>query len=443
MALRPSYRFPGRAGDDPVPTSGMGALVFMVFVAAGSAYIIAAKLGTVNRVYVTLVPVGIMIGYAFLIWTARGLRLRDDQAGDNLYYMGFLFTLTSLGVSLYQFNADRAAEEIVQNFGIAIGSTITGIALRVIFNQMRRDPIEVERTMRLELADAARRVRRELDATVVEFGYIRRSAEQAASDSFEHVASKVDEVAERLLARVADVALRSARPLEDASRRSADTISDASNMMVEALASAGRQLATDMEKLSQSAVAISKTIAAVGEKFERLRTPDEVIEVRMDPAIASLTGAVDRFSAQSDRHAVTLEGAVAVTKGVVEGSSATLALLREHIDSSAVASRAALDTVNVSSTAIHEALEQFKADTWQQIESLRRVFEHTDAALRAFTEVVAKSGTGVDAQTQGFHDVLVTIERSVQTLTIATERLSDIAEDIGARRTAPVREAIR
>jgi acetolactate synthase regulatory subunit len=163
----------------------------------------------------------------------------------------------------------------------------------------------------------------------------------------------------------------------------------------------------------------------------------------MDPAIASLTGAVDRFSAQSDRHAITLERAVAVTKGVVEGSSATLTLLREHIDSSAVASRAALDTVNASSTAIHEALEQFKANTWQQTESLRRVLEHTDAALRAFTEVVAKSGTGVDAQTQGFHDVLVTIERSVQTLTIATERLSDIAEDIGARRMAPVREAIR
>jgi len=442
MALRPSYRGPGNGGEVD-STSGVGALVFMVFVAAGSAYIIAAKLGSVNRTYVTLVPVAIMLGYAFLIWSARGLRLRDDQAGDNLYYMGFLFTLTSLGVSLYQFNADRAAEEIVQNFGIAIGSTITGIALRVIFNQMRRDPIEVERTMRLELADAARRVRRELDSTVVEFGYIRRSAQQAASDSFEHVASKVDEVAERLLARVADVALRSARPLEDASRRSADTISDASNLMVEALASAGRQLASDMERLSQSAIAISKTIAVVGEKFERLRTPDEVIEVRMDPVIASLTGAVDRFTTQSDRHAQTLEEAVAAAKGAGEGSSGTLALLREHADSSAVASHAALETVNASSTAIHAALEQFKADSWQQIESLRRVLDHTDATLRAFTEVVVKSGADAEAQTQGVHDVLVTIERSVQALTAATERLSDIAEDIGARRMAPIREAIR
>ena len=46
MALRPSYQGPGN-GNDIVSTSG--AVVFMLFVAAGSAYIIAAKLGSVNR----------------------------------------------------------------------------------------------------------------------------------------------------------------------------------------------------------------------------------------------------------------------------------------------------------------------------------------------------------------------------------------------------------
>src|SRR6516225_2992195 len=178
----------------------MSAVVFMAFVALGSVYILLAKLAGVGQFYVTFVPVGIMLAYAALIFLARSLRLRDDQSGDNLYYMGFLFTLTSLGVSLYQFSATRAAEEIVQNFGIAIASTITGIALRVVFNQMRRDPVEVERMMRLELAEAARRVRRELDATVVEFGYIRRGAQQAAADAFAHVAEKIDEVANRLLA---------------------------------------------------------------------------------------------------------------------------------------------------------------------------------------------------------------------------------------------------
>src|SRR5580692_11982741 len=190
---------------DAAYSSGISAAVFMLFVAAGSAYIILSKLGGVPQIYVTFVPVVIMFGYALLIWLARGLRLRDDQAGDNLYYMGFLFTLTSLGVSLYQFNAARAAEEIVQNFGIAIGSTITGIALRVIFNQMRQDPVEVERIMRLELADAARRVRRELDSTVLEFGHYRRSAQQAAADSFQHVTEKFDEIVAKFLDSLKDI----------------------------------------------------------------------------------------------------------------------------------------------------------------------------------------------------------------------------------------------
>ena len=141
-------------------SAAVSAVAFMLFVAVGAAYIIAGKLFGVAALLVTFVPVAIMVAYALVITLSRSLRLRDDQLGDNLYYMGFLFTLTSLGVSLYQFSASHAAEEIVQNFGIAIGSTIAGIGLRVIFNQMRRDPVEIERTMRLELAEAARRVRR-------------------------------------------------------------------------------------------------------------------------------------------------------------------------------------------------------------------------------------------------------------------------------------------
>src|SRR6202161_4707634 len=146
-----------------LPPGLFNGLVFFGVVIFGSGYIIFSKLHDFGALAATAVPVLVMIGYAVLLG-ARLFRLRDDQSGDNLYYMGFLFTLTSLGVSLYQFSASNAAEEIVQNFGIAIGSTIAGVGLRVIFNQMRRDPVEVERTMRLELAEATRRVRRELDA---------------------------------------------------------------------------------------------------------------------------------------------------------------------------------------------------------------------------------------------------------------------------------------
>jgi methyl-accepting chemotaxis protein len=429
MAQRPLHRGFSSAGDTAY-SSGISAIVFMLFVVAGAVYIIAAKLGGVGRTYVTLVPVLTMIGYAVLIWSARSLRLRDDQAGDNLYYMGFLFTLTSLGVSLYQFNAARAAEEIVQNFGIAIGSTITGIALRVIFNQMRQDPVEVERIMRLELADAARRVRQELDSAVVEFGYFRRTAQQSAADSFDHVAVKIDEIATRLLAGIADVASRSSIPLQDASRRSADTIADASGMLAETLAATAGQLAADMEGLSKSVFDIAAAIDAVAAKLERLQTPDGVIEVRLDPVIGTLTGAVDRFAAESDRQAETLRDAVEAARSAAEGSSKSIAVLREHVDSSSAASRAAIQAAKESSDAVTQMLDQFNGNAWGQIQMLRSILEQTDP------------GSDMAAQAQGFNDILMTIHSSAETLASATERLADLAEDIGARRTAPKREAI-
>src|SRR5437764_2779393 len=112
--------------------------------------------------------------------------------------MVFLFPLTILAVSLFQFTSAGSAEQIVQNFGIAIGSTIAGITLRILFNQMRRDPVEVEATARLELADASRRVKRELDSTVLEFGYFRRMAQQSINDALDEVKETLGDASDKL-----------------------------------------------------------------------------------------------------------------------------------------------------------------------------------------------------------------------------------------------------
>ena len=153
--------------------SSASLVAFLVFVTIGVVFIVFAKLSFVPNRYLTLVPVVIMVAYAEVALGVRSIRLRDDQTGDNLYYMGFIFTLTSLAVALYQFAPEIGFEEIVRNFGVAISSTITGIALRVLFNQMRRDPIEVEHAARQELAEAARQVRQQLDDTVIAFNHFR------------------------------------------------------------------------------------------------------------------------------------------------------------------------------------------------------------------------------------------------------------------------------
>src|ERR1700730_894792 len=292
----------------------------MTFVAAGCAYIIMAKLKGIEQFYVTFVPVGTMIAYALLISLARGLRLRDDQSGDNLYYMVFLFTLTSLGVSLYQFSATRAAEEIVQNFGIAIGSTIAGIGLRVIFNQMRRDPVEVEQRMRLELAEAARRVRRELDSSVVEFAYFRRNAQQAAADSFGHVTERFDDVVAKLLASLEEVTAKLAVPVEAAARQLGDATGEVTRSMGATLAASVAQLSTETEGLSGRVGAISGALDDVATKLNSVQTPDRVFAGPLDPAMRALAHAAERIAAHSDAQTKSVTGALAIANTAAERS---------------------------------------------------------------------------------------------------------------------------
>jgi hypothetical protein len=303
----------GTRGPPPGLSSG---LLFFAVVVIGSGYIVFSKLHDFSALSVTAVPVLIMIGYATAVGVARLFRLRDDQSGDNLYYMGFLFTLTSLAVSLYQFTSAGSAEQIVQNFGIAIASTIAGISLRILFNQMRRDPLEVEATARLELAEASRRVKRELESAVLELGYFRRMAQQAAGDALDEMKQAIGEAREQFTGEMRQFAAASGKPLEEASKKSGETIDGLSGRIVRTLEDVSEQLVHEGERLTKSTSGIIAAIDAVVSKLESLQTPDQIIEIELAPMVQSLSRVVGAFSQSAEAQAKAIDANLKQTQDV-------------------------------------------------------------------------------------------------------------------------------
>jgi len=295
----------------------LGGLLFFAVVLLGCGYIIFSKISGLSPTLVTAVPVCIMVAYAVVLGVARLFRLRDDQSGDNLYYMGFLFTLTSLAVSLYQFSADGSSEQIVQNFGIAIASTIAGIALRIFFNQMRTDPAEVEATARLELAEAARRVKREMESTVLEFSYFRRATQQSIDDAVEEAKEILEQAGKKLANEMREFAAVASKPLEEASQRYASNIDVASKQLI--------QVSTEVSK---SATAMATATNAVVTKLQSLQSPDQVIEIKLSPMIQGLTRAVNAFSKGADRQTESAERSLRQTQDIVNTLQAVLSELQ-------------------------------------------------------------------------------------------------------------------
>jgi ElaB/YqjD/DUF883 family membrane-anchored ribosome-binding protein len=299
------------------PSGLLSGLLFFAVVLSGAGYTVFSKLHEFSALQVTLVPVLIMVAYALVLGIARFFRLRDDQSGDNLYYMGFLFTLTSLAVSLYQFSSIGSAEQIVQNFGIAIGSTIAGISLRIFFNQMRRDPVEVEHAARLELADASRKVRRELESTVLEFGYFRRATQQSITDAVEEVNRLLKEAKDRIIDHLDEFATDFNKPLQDASKKSGETVEQLNARISETLERAAKQFADETAQLSKSTATIITSIDRVVSKLTSMQTPDQIIEIKLNPAIQGLSRAVNNFGKNAEVQANAVDSNLKQTQALM------------------------------------------------------------------------------------------------------------------------------
>lgn len=282
----------------PIKQQPMGPIiVFVTFTVAGCAFIVAAKLVELSALVVTGVPILLMLGYAVMAYVARGLRLRDDQIGDNLYYVGFIFTLTSLAVSLVQFAAGAGVEQIIRNFGIAVGSTITGVVLRIIFNQMRRDPVDVEVEARLELSAAARRVRVELDGILLELTHFRRTSQQMVEEGQRETAAQLKRIGDSFAAAEASLSAKASEQLTLAFGGKDDAVKTGLARFADEVAAASAQMSAVAATLSAGGTQLGDSITSLVQRLRGTRTPDEALKVDVQPVIDRLAETISRASA--------------------------------------------------------------------------------------------------------------------------------------------------
>ena len=119
--------------------------------------------------------------------------IKEDQVGDNAYYMGFLFTLASLSHALFAFNnlSGNEINQIVGNFGVALWSTIAGIASRVYIAQLRQDIDEVEEDVKIKLLETSNRLTNELNQISFNLNNCARTLQNSIEESYQFANEKI------------------------------------------------------------------------------------------------------------------------------------------------------------------------------------------------------------------------------------------------------------
>jgi len=266
----------------------------------------------------TCAVVGVMIVYSLLVWLVPRLKVRLDQAGDNAYYLGLLFTLSSMAVALYEFSGTTPAgagavsrsgvEHIISNFGIALASTIAGIFLRVILHQMRVDPADVEGVSRIELADASKRVKASLDAASQDMALFHGQIAQRLADVVETARSDVATVLGAFVSEVSETTSKLLAKTEEAQSHIAEKTQavvaklDATAVGTQGAIARLSQIEAPPTKLAARLDKVTKSLESLDEpilKFTKIFESTSSVSAKAMDELASATRELTQFRKHS------------------------------------------------------------------------------------------------------------------------------------------------
>ena len=202
--------------------------------------------------------------YAVILRARGSFRLRrNDQSADNLYFLGFLFTICALGVSLIRFASFQGATalDIVGDLGIGLSTTVVGLILRVLALH-REDPAEIEDRVRGELVEVAESTTAMIRTTagIVEQGQI------ITRQTIEELNRTLQQTADQIGSGMQEV------------RESLEAVRIPPDLIVSRLTPIVTQLAD--------------STAAFVEKLNAIEVPADLVASRIDRATAEMTRAL-------------------------------------------------------------------------------------------------------------------------------------------------------
>jgi hypothetical protein len=181
-------------------------------------------------------PLALMVLYIGAGLGRRRDDVTDEKFADSCYYLGFIFTITSIIFSLFDLpRIGTQLESIAVRFGAAMVSTVLGLGVRVYLVSFERDAADAFREAEEAVIDASRRFTGQLGIALERLRDFESEVDLAAKASMERVNLQMEALGRdhgtRLAAFFDDLATRNREAvasafldLQGASERLAETV---------------------------------------------------------------------------------------------------------------------------------------------------------------------------------------------------------------------------
>jgi len=338
--------------------------------------------------------------YASMAPFAERWKVSREQFGDSSYFLGFLFTLSALIITLWSLEPtlepEAVAERVIPQFALALLTTVVGLVARMVISGFVPNQEEAIDAAEAALAEASNRLRTQMDL----FG---TQMAQHASGTQRFMGTVLEEARRAIQAHVEALAPLPGRveaAMDAVARRLERSLGSALEPLGGAVGSAADALEKDAARLGGSVQAAAR---AIDEASERISSqPSETFTT----AVHALESSVGGAAAVLESSTRELSEATARARS----SAADLARIQQE----QVAAAEALGRALRATAEVHTGVTAAWKDAREHLQALGETSRNTVGSLSELTQGLSAVSGSLEKELAGGEELRALRQRLVK-----------------------------
>lgn len=394
----------------------------------------------------TFIPLALMGAYIALGMHSRDTTVTDEKFADTCYYLGFIFTITSIIFSLFDLpNIGTKIQEIAVRFGAAMVSTVLGLAVRVYLVSFKEDVAEALIAAEDAALEATRRLGEQMGMALESLKQFEFQVQTATKASVERVNMEVENLSKdhagklnsffvELSDRNQEQFTLALAEVRNVSRKLSDSVDDYAGGM--------------KKNLTSIEAKVSAFADAVTTRLEKTTFPDDYFAQHLDGPMGALKESAHQLAGGVRKTSDDVsESALVLTKALnklrLKANSAEASL--DAIDKLTEQQQAVIDgaTSNIETLgSLSHALSKVEVALGETVGSIRSNNDVAEQLVRSVTQVALQSA----ASRKGIEDSMVSVVEQLGAQASATSEAAKSLKDSASASidaTATLRETLR
>jgi methyl-accepting chemotaxis protein len=261
------------------------------------------------------VPIGIMLIYVLIGVNHPDPALTPEKFADSCYYLGFIFTITSIIFSLFDLpNIGTQMSAIAVRFGAAMTSTVVGLGVRVILVSFRQDMDDAMTLAEGKVIDATYQLRDQLTIVLDKLRIFERQVDDTTSQSVTRVSLGIEELSKSYGTKLSAFFEQLTGAHTKAFDRSQTDLQEASGRLTRLFDNYSLGMLQNIQSIEDRVVQFTD---AIEERLERTTFPDDYFAKGLGESVEKLGDATADVAQRITTASGEIDRALESTRGVL------------------------------------------------------------------------------------------------------------------------------